>query len=72
MKDSRTVLSDSAIPWTAACPPLSMEFSRQDYWSVLLFPPPVDLPDPGIAPRSPTLQADSLPAVPQGEPKNTL
>ena len=51
------------IPWTAACQaPLSMEFSRQEYWSGLLFPSPRDLPNPGIKPRSPTLQVDSLPS----------
>ena len=44
------------IPWT----PLSMEFSRQEYWSGLLFPSPGDLLDPGIEPRSLALQADSL------------
>ena len=41
--------------------PLSMEFSRQEYWSELPFPSPGNLPNPGIEPRSPTLQADSLP-----------
>ena len=40
--------------------PLSMEFSRQEYWSELLFLSLGDLPDPGIEPRSPALQADSL------------
>ena len=50
-----------AIPWTVAHQaPLSMGFSRQEYWSGLPFPSPGDLPDPGIEPRSPTLQADSL------------
>ena len=39
---------------------LPMEFSRQEYWSGLPFPSPEDLPDPGIEPRSPALQADSL------------
>ena len=39
---------------------LSMRFSRQEYWSGLPFPPPGDLPDPGIKPGSPALQADSL------------
>ena len=44
-----------ATPWTVTCQaPLSMEFSRQEYWSRQLFPPPGDLPDPGIKPRSPT------------------
>ena len=40
--------------------PLSMGFSRQEYWSGLLFPSPGDLPNPEIEPRSPALQADSL------------
>ena len=44
--------------------PLSVEFSRQEYWSGLLFPSPGDLPDPGIEPSSPMLQADSLPTEP--------
>ena len=53
------------------CDPMtiqSMEFSRPEYWSGLPFPSPGDLPNPGIEPRSPTLQADSLPAEPQGKP----
>ena len=49
----------------------SMEFSRPEYWSGQPFPSPGDLPNPGIEPRSPTLQADSIPAEPQGKPKNT-
>ena len=50
------------IPWTVACQaPLSMGFSRQEYWSRLTFLSPGDIPDPGIKPRSPALQADSLP-----------
>ena len=40
--------------------PLSMGFSRQEYWSGLLCPPPGDLPDPGIEPGSPALKADSI------------
>ena len=48
-----------------------MEFSRPEYWSVWPFPSPGDLPNPGIEPRSLTLQADSLPAEPQGKPKST-
>ena len=40
--------------------PLSMDFSRQEYWSGLPFPSPGDLPNPGIEPRSPALQADSF------------
>ena len=52
-------------PWTVAyqAPP-SMEFSRQEYWSGLPFPSPGDLPDPGIKPRSPTLQPDDMPSEP--------
>ena len=42
--------------------PLSMEFSRQEYWNGKMFPSPGDLPNAGIEPRSPVLQADSLPA----------
>ena len=48
-----------------------MEFSRPEYWGGNPFPSPGDLPNPGIEPRSPTLQADSLPAEPQGKSKNT-
>ena len=49
-------------PWTVARHvPLSMEFSRQEYWSGLPFPSPGDLPDPGIETKSPALQAGSLP-----------
>ena len=57
-------------PETAAhqAPP-SLEFSRQKYWIGLPCLPPGDLPNPGIEPRSPTSQADSLPAEPQGKPK---
>ena len=47
-----------------------MGFSRQEYWSGLPFPPPGDLPDPGIKLRSPALQADSLPSEPPGNPKS--
>ena len=58
-----------AIPWTVACqPPPSTGFSRQEYWSGLPFPSPGDLPDPGIEPWSPTLQADSLSSEPPGNP----
>ena len=55
------------IPWTVAHqPPLSIEFSRQEYWSGLPFPSPGDLPNPGIEPGSPALQADALPSEPPG------
>ena len=48
-------------PWTVTCPaPLSMGFCRQKYWSGLSCPPPGDLFNPGIEPRSPSLQADSF------------
>ena len=51
-----------ANPWTIAHQaPLSMRFSRQEYWSGLPFPSLGDLPNPGIKPRSPALQADSFP-----------
>ena len=46
----------------------SMEFSRQEYWGGLPFPSPGDLPNPGIKPRSPTLQVDALPSEPPGKP----
>ena len=46
-------------------------FSRQEYWSRLPCPPPGDLSNPGIEPRSPALQADSSPSEPPGKPKNT-
>ena len=55
-------------PWTVAhqAPP-SMGFSRQEYWSGLPFPFPGDLPNPGIKPRSPALQADALTSEPPGK-----
>ena len=61
-----------AIPWTVACQaPLSMEFSRQEYWNGLLFPTSGGLPNPAIEPGSPTLQAVSLPSEPPGNPSMT-
>ena len=45
-----------------------MGFSRQEYWSGLHFPSPGDLPDTGIEPRSPALQAEALPSEPPGKP----
>ena len=58
-----------ATPWTVAHQnPMSMEFSRQEYWSGLPFPSPGDFPDPGIEPGSPELPADSLPSEPPGKP----
>ena len=59
-----------STPWTVACQaPLSMGFSRQEYWSGLPSPPPGDLPDPGIEARSSALRADSLPSEPPGKPE---
>ena len=56
-------------PWTVACQaPLSMEFSRQEYWSGLPFPPPGNLPDPWIKPESLALQADALLSELLGKP----
>ena len=56
-------------PYTVAYQaPRSMEFSRQEYWSGLLFPSPWDLPNPGIEPSSPTLQTDSFSSEPPGKP----
>ena len=61
-----------ATPWTVAHQsPLSMGFSRQEYWSRLPFPSPGDLSNPGIKSESPALQADSLQSEPPGKPKNT-
>ena len=59
-----------ATPWTVAhqAPP-SMGFSRQEYWSGLPFPSPGDLPNPGIEPWSPALQADALTSEPPGRPQ---
>ena len=63
-------------PWTVAHQaPLSMKSSRQEYQSGLPFPPPVDLPNPGIkpsSPASPALQADSLPLSHQRSPASML
>ena len=58
-----------ATPWTVACQaPLSMGFSRQEYWSGFPFPSPGDLPNPGIEPGSTTLQADTFLPEPPGKP----
>ena len=68
-----SVLSNSANPWTLACQaPLSVEFSTQEYWTGLPFPPPGDLPDPGIkstSPVSPALQVDFFTTEPPGKPQ---
>ena len=60
-------------PWTVAYQaPLSVGFSRQEYWSGLPFPSPGDLPNPEIEPGSSTLQADALPSEPPGKPVDTM
>ena len=68
---SCSVVSDSVTPRSVAHQvPLFMEFSRQEFLSGLPFPFPGDLSNPGIEPRSPTWQADSLPSEPPGKPPN--
>ena len=58
-----------ATPWSVAHQaPLSMGFSRQEYWSGLSCPPPGTLPDPGIELGFPELEADSLLSEPPGKP----
>ena len=69
VKESESEFAQSCLtlcdPWTIAHEaPLSMGFSRQEYWSGLPFPSPGDLPDPDIEPGSPALQADALPSEP--------
>ena len=68
-----TVVSDSATPWTVALQaPLSMGFSRQEYWSGLPFPPPGNLLNPGIEPKSlasPALASRFFTTVPPGKPQ---
>ena len=65
--ESHTIVSDSATPWIIQ----SMEFSRPEYCSGQLIPSPTDLPNPGIEPESPALQADSLPTELSGKPKRS-
>ena len=65
---SHSVISDSLRPHGIACHAiLSMEFSRQEYWSGLPFPSPGDVPNLGIEPGSPALKTDSLPSEPPGK-----
>ena len=66
---SHSVVPDSLWLHGAHQAPLSMELSRQEYWSGLPFPSPGDLPNPGIKPVSPALQADSLPLSHWGDCK---
>ena len=65
-------MSDSfATPLTVACQaPLSMRFSKQEYWSGLPFPSPGDLPNPGTEPESPALAGGIFTTEPAGKPKN--
>ena len=72
-------VSHSAMPDSLQTPQivahqvsLSVEFPRQEYWSGLPFPSPDDLPNPGIEPWSPALQADSLSFMLQGSPLNSI
>ena len=66
-------MSNSATAWTVAYwATLSMGFSGQGYWSGLPFPSPQDLPDPGLEPRSPALQADASPSEPLGKPNSVV
>ena len=68
---SCSVLSNSVTPWTVAHKaPLSVGFSRQEYWRGLPFPMPGDLPNPGIIPKSSALQANSLLFEPLVKPYN--
>ena len=73
---SHSVIGNSATPWTIAHQaPLSMKFSRQDYWSGLPFPSPGDLPDPGIKPVSPVflaLAGGFFTTVPPGTPRRDV
>ena len=65
----QVMFSIFATPWTVVHQaPLSMEFSRQEFWSGLPFPSPGDCPNPGIKPKSPALQAESFLLIHQGSP----
>ena len=69
---SRSAMSDSASSWTVARQALlSVGFSRQEFWSGLPSPPPGDLPNLEIEPRSPALQADSLLSESPGKPTSS-
>ena len=62
-----------ATPWTVACQaPLSMDFSRQKYWSISHSFLQGNRPNPGVQPLSPALQANSLPSEPPGKPPNIV
>ena len=70
VSQSRPALRD--LMYCSPKAPLSLEFSRREYWSELPFSSTGDLPDPGMEPRSPALQAGSLPSEPPGRPYNHL
>ena len=72
-KYSYTFLSDScsAVFYSLQPHGLYSPYNSPEYWTGYLFPSPGDLPNPGTEPTSPTLQADSLPSEPPGQPKNT-
>ena len=68
---SSSVVSDSVTPWTVANKALlSVEFSRQEYWSGMPFPSLGDLPNPGIKPESPALAGEFFTTAPPGKPYN--
>ena len=68
---SHSVMFDSVIAWTVAHQaPLSVGFSRQEYWTGLPFPSPGDLPDPGIEPLPPKLAGKFFTTEPPGKPKS--
>ena len=68
-----SVVSDFVTLWTLALQAsLFMEFSRQEYWSLLSCPTPGDLPNPGIVPGSPALQVDSLLLSHEGSPNKFM
>ena len=70
---SHSVMSNSLVLWTIDHQaPLSMGFSRQEYWNVLPFLSPGDLSNPGTKPESPALQADSLPSEPPEKPQTSI
>ena len=68
-----TLWGHFVTPWTVAHQaPLSMEFPKQEYWSGLPFPPPGNLPDPGIKPVSPALAGRFFTTEPPGKPNSRL
>ena len=70
---SHSVVFDSVTPWTVAYQnPLSMEFSRQEYWSRLPFPTLGDLPNPRIKPVTLSLSGKFFTTVPPGKPEGYL